>query len=333
MATHDRPFHQGPFDDLPAHPNRPHAFLDLPAKELSMRSTRYGRQRIRYRDTGTGPPLLLVHGLMTTSYSWRYVMARLGEHFRVVAVDLPGCGNSEAPPDATFRGAEIGEWLAEFQRALGIEGCAAVGNSMGGLPLLHRVLEDPTAFEKVAILHSPLLPEFKHRALAVVLALPGVRSGLAAYVRRQPYRWAHHRTHYFDETVKSLEEAGEYGSPLATSAGSRAFVSHLRDGLHPRDLTALARRLAALDEFPVPLLAVYGTEPDPIVPPQVAVTFARHLPTARMVRIDRASHFVHVDRPDTVADTIIEFLCAEQGSADNPCHRPLQRDGSPDNRT
>ncbi|MGW6123620.1 alpha/beta fold hydrolase [Nocardia sp. NPDC055165] len=273
-----------------------------------MNSSEYGRIRIRYRTTGTGPPLLLVHGLMTTSYSWRYVMADLGAHFRVVAVDLPGCGGSDAPTGATFRSAEIGEWLGEFQRALGIERCAVVGNSLGGLPVLHRALTDADAFRKVAILHSPLLPEIKHRALAAALTVPGVATGLAAYVRRRPYRWAHHRTHYFDETVKSLEEVGEYGSPLASAAGSRAFVRHLRDGLRPDDLAALGRTLSELDSFPVPLLAVYGTEPDPIVSPRVADTLATHLPSARMVRVDRTSHFVQVDRPDAVVDTLVEFL-------------------------
>ncbi|WKG10557.1 alpha/beta hydrolase [Nocardia sp. PE-7] len=308
VAVQPTPFRQVRFRDLPAEPVRPHSFLQLPAVDLPMNSARYGRIRIRYRTTGTGPPLLLIHGLMTTSYSWRYVMTGLGEHFRVVAVDLPGCGGSDAPSDATFRSAEIGEWLGEFQRALGIEGCAVVGNSLGGLPVLHRALADPDSFRKVVILHSPLLPEIKHRALAVAMAVPGVAAGLAAYVRRQPHRWAHHRTHYFDESVKSLEEAGEYGSPLASAAGSRAFVRHLRDGLRPADLAALGRTLSELPSFPVPLLAVYGTEPDPIVSPRVADTLAARLPSARMVRVDRTSHFVQVDRPDAVIDTLVEFL-------------------------
>ncbi|MFD3429395.1 alpha/beta fold hydrolase [Nocardia fluminea] len=309
-AVQPTPFRQMRFRELPAEPARPHSFFRVPAVDLPMDSVEYGRIRIRYRSTGTGPPLLLVHGLMTTSYSWRYVLPELGEHFRVVAVDLPGCGRSDSPADATFRSAEIGEWLGEFQRALGIEGCAAVGNSLGGLSVLHRALADPDSFRKVVILHSPLLPEFKHRALAAALALPGVEAGLAAYVRRRPYRWAHHRTHYFDETVKSLEEAGEYGSALASIPGSRAFVRHLRDGLRPGDMTALAAALDALDSFPVPLLAVYGTEPDPIVSPRVADTLAARLPSAQLVRIDRTSHFVQVDRPGAVIDTIAEFLNA-----------------------
>ncbi len=308
MAVQPTPFRQARFRDLPARPARAHHFFQLPAMNLPMDSARYGRIRIRYRTTGTGPPLLLVHGLMTTSYSWRYVITELAEHFRVVAVDLPGCGGSEAPLDTTFRSAEIGEWLGEFQGALGIEGCAVVGNSLGGLPVMHRALDATDSFRKVVVLHSPLLPEVKHRALAAALAVPGIASGLAAYIRRQPYRWAHHRTHYFDETVKSLEEAGEYGSALASRAGSRAFVRHLRDGLDPDDLAALGRRLADLGSFPVPLLAVYGTAPDPIVSPRVADTLTERLPSARMVRIDRTSHFVQVDRPDAVVDTLVEFL-------------------------
>ncbi|MGN2638884.1 alpha/beta fold hydrolase [Nocardia takedensis] len=62
------------------------------------------------------------------------------------------------------------------------------------------------------------------------------------------------------------------------------------------------------DRVPGPLLAVYGTENDPITPPQTADTFTAVQPDAPLVRVDRASHFVHVDRPDAFIDAVTGFL-------------------------
>ena len=53
---------------------------------------------INLRMGGDGPPLLLVHGLMTAGYSWRYVLDGLGEHFTLVIPDLVGSGDSDKPP-------------------------------------------------------------------------------------------------------------------------------------------------------------------------------------------------------------------------------------------
>lgn len=66
-----RPFERVPFDQLPELPKRPHAYGATAVREATTRSERLGTLRIHYREAGSGPPLLLVHGLMTTSYSWR----------------------------------------------------------------------------------------------------------------------------------------------------------------------------------------------------------------------------------------------------------------------
>src|SRR5262245_30161061 len=111
------------FGDLPERPRRPHTYFDAEPVNLDMNSAPFGRLRIHYRSAGSGPPLLLVHGLMTTSYSWRYNLAELATHFQVIAVDLPGCGHSAGPPDRAYGIAELATWLGEFQRAAEIVGC------------------------------------------------------------------------------------------------------------------------------------------------------------------------------------------------------------------
>lgn len=308
-----RPFERVPFSELPARPKRPHPYGQTEAREVATRSERLGTLRIHYREAGSGPPLLLVHGLMTTSYSWRYVIEPLGRRFRLVIPDLPGCGRSEGPAPGAYSAAAIAGWIGDFQRAVGIEGCLAVGNSMGGYLCMRRALERPGAFTRLVNIHSPAFPDAKLDLLAALMKLPGAHA-LAAYLaRRDPLRWAHRNVHYFDEELKSLEEAHAYGDPLARPEGSRAFACYLAETMAPSALRAFTRELgercAMGRAFPVPLMLVYADR-DPLVAPENGERLRRLLPGAELVWIEASSHFAHVDTPDQVVSRVLPFLSA-----------------------
>ena len=300
------PFRRIPFAEVPERPRLPHAYDATRARTLSMRSRPFGQIDVHYREHGEGPPLLLVHGLMTTSYSWRYVVEPLGRRYRVIAPDLPGAGRSGKPAGARYTADALAEWIGELQQALGIEGCLCVGNSLGGYLSMLRAQRDPKAFARLVNIHSPAAPAFRYRALSGALATPGARALLDRTIARDPLRWAWKNVHYYDETLKSLEEAHAYGDPLATKEGRAAFLSYLSDALDARELAAFCARLER-DPFPVPLLLLYARE-DPLVPPSNGELLARLVPRAKLVWIDRSSHFAHVDTPDPVVREVLSFL-------------------------
>jgi pimeloyl-ACP methyl ester carboxylesterase len=257
---------------------------------------------------------------MTSSYSWRYVLGALGERFTVIAPDLPGCGRSEVPIDAPYHAPALATWIGEFQETLGITGCRAVGNSLGGYLCMRRALDAPGSFERLGNIHSPALPDARLRVLHAGLAVPGVASSLAWCVRRSPQRWAHRNVRYYDETLKSREESREYGNALATPAGARAFVRYLRDTLAPADLARfvaeLERRRRDGAPFPVALLLLYARE-DRMVPPAVGRALQELVPEAKMVWLERSSHFAQVDTPDEVVRTLLDFF-AQPAVSDSP---------------
>ena len=164
---------------------------------------------------------------MTSSYSWRYMLGPLGTKYRLVVPDLPGAGGSDCAPDRPHSAAALATFLGEFQGALGIHGCLAVGNSLGGYLCMQRALQDQTSFGRLVVVHSPGVPELRLHALAVALALPFVKAGLSWAIRRDPLRWAHRNVHYHDESLKSLEEARAYGEPLARAGGAESFARYL----------------------------------------------------------------------------------------------------------
>lgn len=306
-----RPFERLPFAEIPALPTRPHPYAQLPAREVETRSRRLGALRIHYRELGSGPPLLLIHGLMTTGYSWRYVLEPLSRHFRLIVPDLPGCGRSEVAPPGCYGAADVAAWIGDLQSALGVEGCAAIGNSMGGYLCMRSALDRPGSFARLVNIHSPGVPDFKLDLLSVILRVPGARSLTAYLARRDPLRWVHRNVHYHDESLKSLEEAHEYGDPLASPEGSHAFAGYLAETMAPRDLRdfigALRARRQRREPFPTPLLLLYSRR-DPLVNPSNGERLRELIPDAKLTWLEESSHFAHVDSPERVVEAVLPFL-------------------------
>src|SRR6266851_8128382 len=100
-----------------------------PEKEKTMNELRLPQGTIRYRDTGAGDPIVLVHGLLTDGELWRDVAPRLAADFRVIAPDWP-LGSQQVPlePDADLSPLGVAAIIAEFISALELENVTLDGN-------------------------------------------------------------------------------------------------------------------------------------------------------------------------------------------------------------
>lgn len=296
------PFEQLPVAALPARPHRPHRYFELEQREVVVTSE-WGPCRTHVRFAGKGPPLLLLHGLMTAGYSWRYVLDGLGEHFSLIIPDLPCAGRSERT-DRGCRPHEVGQWLSGLQRALGIRGCPIIGNSMGGYLAMVWALQDPQATSRVVNLHGPGFVEPRLHALKAVLALPGSRRLLRLLIESDPRRWVQKNVHYYDESLKSLEELDEYAAPLLGRDGAAALARVLSQTMDPEPMAAFQQELS---DFPVPLQLIYAAQ-DPLVPPAYGHRYAKRIPGAQLVMLEHGSHFAHVDAPEAFLAAVLPFL-------------------------
>jgi pimeloyl-ACP methyl ester carboxylesterase len=307
------PFQRGRFEDLPERPRRPHPYFQTRVEEVPVSTSRFARMRAHVRVYGSGPPLLLVHGLMTSSYSWRYALEPLGKHYTLYMPDLPGAGRSEGPLAPAYHPEALAEWLGALQRALGIRGERVIGNSMGGYLCLRLALSDPESMSRLVNVHSPGVPEGRLYLLAGALSLPFAHRLLSRWIRSRPLRWAHANVHYWDESLKSIEEAHEYGDPLATREGVKAFIKYLEETMAPGPMREFQRTLVerrALGEaFPVPLMHLYARR-DPMVPPRFGEVMAERT-GAKLVWLDEGSHFAHVDAIERFLPPVLAFLGAE----------------------
>jgi pimeloyl-ACP methyl ester carboxylesterase len=312
------PFSRGPFSELPERPRLPHPYGEAAKDEVVVESSAFGSVRTRVVRYGseTAAPLLLVHGLMTSSYSWRYLLEPLGSSYSLYVPDLPGCGESRPAPGRHYSGQALASFIGDLQRRLGIAGCDVVGNSLGGYLCMQRALQEPRSFGRVAVIHAPALPQARLQALHLALKVPGTARALSRVVRRDPLRWAHRNVHYYDESLKSLEEARAYGEPLATKEGAEAFIRYLADALDPAELTSfvakLERRRDEGDGFPAPLMLVYARQ-DPMVPAEIGPKLHQLIPDAEFHWLEDSSHFAQVDSPAPLAELITDFLQTGRG--------------------
>ncbi len=303
-----RPFEQLPFDRVPEHPRVPHDFFEARQERVQVDAPGFGPVEVRVVRHGVGPTLVLVHGFMTSSYSFRYLFQPLAREFSLVAFDLVGSGDSAKPP-GSYHPDALARFIVATVDALEVRGARVIGNSLGGYLCMRAAMLDATVFSRLVCLHAPGLPTPRMRALRLALdLLPRAPEIVRWLVRRDPERWVHRNVHYWDETLKSREEHREYARPLRDPAGLAAFVRTLDETLSATAMREFESSLRALGgHFPIPLELVYA-ERDPMVPPAVGRRLCELLPSAEMVWLSQASHFAHVDAPQAFLAAALPFL-------------------------
>jgi pimeloyl-ACP methyl ester carboxylesterase len=133
---------------------------------------------VRYLTAGEGPPLVLLHGVGTSSGEWSWVLPDLARNNLVYAIDLPGYDGSYEPPD--YSPAYTASFVSSFLDAVGVERAVIVGNSFGGLVALHLALSHPARVSALVLSDSAGLGQ------AVNPALVALNSPAGGPARREP---------------------------------------------------------------------------------------------------------------------------------------------------
>lgn len=291
-----------------------HAYHDIPDATLDVTFTdESGRERvvaIRHKVAGDGRALVLVHGLMTSSYSWRYVLAPLSERYRVFAPDLLGSGSSDKPLDHRYSVANQARFLAAYVRAVAKdEPVHLVGNSLGGLYCLRALLDDASLARRFTMMHSPGYPLARTMLSSVLFRTPllgsGARSLVAAVTHRYPKWFVAKNVHYARTDMMSHEEAREYGRIFDTLDHARVFAKILDESLGAKEHAGVIARLRR-HPLTLPVLLLWARR-DVMVPPAFGPRYHADIPGSKLVWFDDASHFMHVDTPERVVKELLEF--------------------------
>lgn len=230
--------------------------------------------RIRYLEAGTGPPLVWLHGGGGLHLSRAHSL--LAERHRVIALEVPGFGNSAAN-DRSASYPELGATMAGAVRKLGVERFNLWGTSFGSIVALWWAIGDPAPIDAL-VLEGPaaIVPDG-------ALRLPGsaeeLHRRLYAHPDRQPMR-----------------------PPVdpAVTAQMRALLARL-----PRQSRADTE--ARLGELTVPTLVVFGTA-DAMVPAEMGRIYREKMPNCNYVLVYDAGHEVGAERPEAFVSLVSDFL-------------------------
>lgn len=264
-------------------------------------------------ETGTGPAVLLVHGLNGFKEGWGRLPAALaGAGMRAVAIDLPGGGATPPLRGGRHTPAALAAALAPLVADLAPVG--VVAHSFGAQVAVMAAIGRPGAVRALALVAPFVVPRpgrIPPRRLSDVVQLPLVGAPLGrlaiARARRSPQR----RRDAFLSAVAdpgalgadpSMADLLDLASDRLAGADLRAMVEWARAGL-ALDLRPLARRVAE------PALVVCG-ELDRVTRPATAAALAAALPAGRLMAVPGAAHFPHLERPEAVVPAVVRHLAS-----------------------
>jgi pimeloyl-ACP methyl ester carboxylesterase len=282
-------------------------------------------RRVHYVDMGSGegPPVVLVHGISGNWQNWIENLPRLSRERRVLALDLPGFGQSERPAGRiTMSG--YGRTVDALAETLDLGEVALVGNSMGGFVAAETAIQFPERVERLVLVSAagittntlrrePVLVWGRIAMIAgargaaekrMAIARPRLRHAVYSTIMRHPGRLA-------PETLWEISEG----------AGRSAFKWAL-EAILDYDFRERLREIRA------PTLIVWG-EDDMLVPVKDADEYERAIPGARKLVMADTGHVAMVERPPTFNRILLEFLNEPRGEQTDAVGEPTAEAGEP----
>jgi pimeloyl-ACP methyl ester carboxylesterase len=256
--------------------------------------------RLHYRDEGAGAPLLLLHGLTASLFSWDRCAELLAGKLRVIRLDLPGHGLTGPHPAARYGWADMASLAARFLDELGIERASVAGSSLGGAVAWQLAARLPGRVDRLVLL-APIgypmpgkLP-WPLRLLAHRVLGPA----LSRFTPRREFMKRLAATCGDPARIEARDADRQFR--LFRRAGNRAALgAFLRGGPIPDPRPLLAR-------VTVPTLLLWGSR-DTVANPALAERFARDIPDARVQVIEGAGHAPMTEMPEETAAAILAFL-------------------------
>jgi pimeloyl-ACP methyl ester carboxylesterase len=262
---------------------------------------------IRYAELGdpANPTVLLLHGVPENLQAWYAVAPLLAEKYHVLALDWPGFGGSDplaSPEDYTSR--RFAEVIVDFMDSLDIRQANLVATDIGLLPALLVGLEHPNRVSKLAVMDGIPFPRpqysswelksFAKKGSILGKALVNWFPSISAQIARlKGFYWGH---------SIPAEVQQEFLADGVSKSNQEAFLSYFQnfrigqEYFEPR-----------AHELQTPVLVAWGKY-DRFISVKLAYEIAEKLPNARLEIIDKSGHYVHMDKPQELAQVVTSFL-------------------------
>lgn len=280
-----------------------------------LREVSVSQGTLRYRDAGSGEPIVFVHGLLVDGALWRQVTPTLEREFRCLVPDLP-LGSHAVPmhADADLSPPGVARLVSEFLAELNLDGVTLVGNDTGGAICQLVAAHHPERLARLVLTPCDAYENFlppAFRPLQYAARVPGlltafVQGARIGAIRRGPLGFGLliKRRPLDDEVLRS------YLAPFLANGAIRRDALKVLRGISSRQTIEAAERLRS---FEAPTLIAWAPE-DRFFKLRYAERLAAEIPNARLVTIEDSLTFMPEDQPQRLAEAIAGFIRETPGT-------------------
>ncbi len=265
-----------------------------------------GGIRTKYLESGSGTPMVLLHGLAVWSGVWKFNIESLAQDYRVIVPDLIGHGDTDKPQKGSYDPSFYSKWLADFLEDVEVKDAALVGNSLAGGIVFHYVATFPHTITHLILLDPAgisrsLCLEYRLVTLPIIgkfLARPSYKAikklweKSFADSKRLPEEFV--KEHF----ERAKDPLGQYpfNQTLKQNAGIRGIKNQIVN--HFEEYSS---------NMKIPILIIWGDE-DEIIPMPKKDYVLKFLPHAQFEVIPDCGHTPMIEHPETVNRMILDFL-------------------------
>ncbi|SFS31113.1 alpha/beta fold hydrolase [Saccharopolyspora flava] len=282
--------------------------------EIEVRHRTIHGHRRAFRMAGSGPALLLVHGIGDSSRTWRDVLAPLAEQHTVIAPDLLGHGESDKPR-ADYSVAAYANGMRDLLTALGFDSATVIGHSLGGGVAMQFAYQFPERCERLVLTCPGGVGPEVHPLLRM-LAIPGAELTLPLFTGA-PLRWlaplaAPLQSRSAGLGLGNLGLGDDYEffldcyTAMRTPTARASFLRTLRAVADAGGQAVTMLDRCYLTEG-LPTLLVWGAH-DHVIPSSHAALAHEAMPWSRVEIFDDAGHFPHLSEPERYVALLRDFL-------------------------
>ncbi|TWT51560.1 alpha/beta fold hydrolase [Allorhodopirellula solitaria] len=264
-----------------------------------------GDSFISYIDEGKGPPVVLIHGIPMWGYLWHQQIPALAETHRVLVPDLLGFGFSDKRDCFDRSISRQAEVIDQWMNALDIDQAVIVAHDIGGGVALRLATLFPHRVSKLCLLNTVCYDSWPIE-LMLQAGHPETKRKMSASTATNVL--SHALKQGFSHSPDASVMEGLL-APYRTEVGKLSLIRNA-SALNTNLTTEITSRLP---EIRVPALILWG-EDDKFQLLKYGERLAWDIPSASLIRIENARHFVMLDQPDQVSRHLVDFLATPSES-------------------
>ncbi len=262
--------------------------------------------KLAVQEMGKGDPILLIHGLGISGYTWRHIAPELAKAHHVIVIDLKGFGASEKPADGKYSVFDQAALVKTFIEQQNLRNLTVIGHSFGGGVALALTLsladENSKRLKRLILIDSiayrqPLPIFFR------VLNTPGIGEVSMALVPPEVQITEALHIAYYDRNKIPASSVVEYSSTLYEPAAKEALKKTIEQ-LVPPNIDEFSKRYTTIK---LPTLIIW-CEKDRIIPFSYGRRLAQDIKGARLYLIQKCGHLPQEEQPEDTLGAIQEFL-------------------------